>query len=111
MPIPGNMVARGHYGKMKGGTYTGNAAATKAITGVGFQPKVLIVYEQVTSKALAIKTSIDTTGSLVIIGNAVNVYANDLIISLDSDGFTVGDGTGSANYVNEAAAYGYVALG
>jgi hypothetical protein len=111
MPIPGNIVARGHYSKMKVGTYTGDAAATKAITGVGFQPKQLIIYELVTNKALAIKTSTDTTGSLVIIGNAANVYANDLIISLDGDGFTVGDGTGTANYVNEAAAYGYIALG
>jgi hypothetical protein len=93
------------------GTYTGDAAATKAITGVGFKPTILLIYEQVTNKYIGLKTSKETTKALIIIGNAANVYADDLIISLDADGFTIGDGTGSANYMNEAQAYVYVAFG
>lgn len=103
------MLLRGFL-RAKVGTYTGDAAATKAITGVGFKPTALLIYEQVTQKAVMLKSSLDTTGAFVL-ANAGTLYVNDVVISLDADGFTIGDGTGSANYANEAQAYVYVALG
>lgn len=93
------------------GTYTGDAAASKAITGVGFQPKVVVVWEKVTNKAFIVKSNQDTTKAFVITHAAGTLYVDDIIISLDADGFTVGDGSGSANYANEAQAYSYIAFG
>jgi hypothetical protein len=102
------------FGKAKLGTYTGDVAATKAIIGLGFRPKAVIVYEQVTNKAVIIKSNLDTTKALVLAhaGESVgHLYVDDIIITLDADGFTVGDGTGTANYANEAQAYIYLAFG
>lgn len=95
------------------GTYTGDAAATLAVTGVGFRPALLIIYAQVADRAMGIKTIIDTTGAFVIVSgaDALNLYNDDQIISLDADGFTVGDGTGTANHMNLAQAYVYIAFG
>lgn len=90
------------------GTYTGDGAATKAITGVGFQPKYLIIFPQLaTAGLLGFKSNQDTTYAFGPAG-----YQQDHIISLDSNGFTVGDGTGSSNYFNvNARIYTYLALG
>jgi len=79
------------------GTYTGNGAATQAIVGVGFQPRFVLMYGQ------------SDPGGLIVEGDktdrdGVNAswwdpaipgwrYEADAIISLDADGFTVGDGT------------------
>lgn len=79
--------------RMTGGTYTGDGGATKAITGLGFQPKALLVYAKSgTPYGFWIKTNHDTTGSI----NMSAYYYDDMIISLDADGFTVGDGTPGA---------------
>lgn len=90
------------------GTYTGDGAATKAITGVGFQPKYLIIFPQLASAGLvSFKSNQDTTYAYGPSG-----YQQDHIISMDSNGFTVGDGTGSSNYLNvNARIYTYLALG
>lgn len=97
--------------QVKIGTYTGDAAATKAVSGIGFKPTAVMIIEQVTNKNLIIKTSSDGTKSFVQPNGGANLYVDDQIISLDSDGFTVGDGTGSANYTNEAQVYTYIACG
>lgn len=97
--------------RMKIGTYTGDAAATKAITGVGFQPTFLLIWETVTNKNFGFKSSSDGTKSFVQPNGGANLYVDDQIISLDAGGFTVGDGTGSANHLNEAQIYVYIAFG
>jgi hypothetical protein len=99
------------YSLMHIGTYTGDTAATKAITGVGFSPKIVIIYGQVAARAVGIKSNLDSTKTFVLVSNAATLYADDQIISLDADGFTVGDGTGTANHMNLAQAYVYVAFG
>lgn len=99
------------YLRIKVGTYTGDAAATKAITGVGFKPTFLLIFEQVTNKNIILKSSLDGTKSFVQPNGGANLYVDDQVISLDTNGFTVGDGTGSANYTNEAQAYVYLAVG
>lgn len=98
------------------GTYTGNGAATKAVTGVGFQPKFLLIYAATASAppyGVWLKMSIDGTKARYI---ASVVYVDDAIISLDSDGFTVGDctgiGSGLGNETNlNGTTYNYLALG
>lgn len=90
------------------GTYTGDGGATQAITTVGFQPRAVIIFPQIASAGLlSFKTNQDTTYAYASAG-----YQVDHIISLDSNGFTVGDGTGSSNYLNVSArVYTYIALG
>lgn len=82
------------------GTYTGDGGSSQAISGIGFQPKVVIVYENSSSAVLTgvfMKTSSDPTTWCVRISNGD--IQDDRIRSLDSDGFTVG-GT-AANEANE----------
>ena len=86
----------------KSGTYTGNAGATLAITGIGFQPKFVIVYPQIPGTGgyyVAYKCVDDGTYAFISKTDP-RAYQEDHIISLDADGFTVGDGTGSSNYMN-----------
>jgi hypothetical protein len=109
--IAPELLATKKFVRIKTGTYTGDAAATKVITGVGFKPKALIIYSQVAARHVGIKTDIDTTGAFVLVSNAASLYNDDHIISLNTDGFTVGDGTGTANRMNIAEAYVYIAFG
>lgn len=95
---------------MKTGTYTGDGNPTKAVTGVGFQPRFLWIFSQVDATGtIGRKTDQDGTSS----GYSTSDYETDYIISLDSDGFTVGDGTGGTggNVFNvNARSYAYVAF-
>ena len=94
----------------KTGTYTGDGNTTKAITGIGFQPKVVIVFATVgTGNASAGLLKSDThstgaTGDYMTLGASENV-ADGAIDSLDSDGFTV---RGEKNL--NATTYYYIAL-
>lgn len=94
------------------GTYTGNNAATQAITGLNFQPRYLQIWSQVAgdiNNLTVYKSEQDGTRAFYSAA-----YQNDQIISLDADGFTVGDGTGSAagNVLNVSArVYTYIAFG
>lgn len=98
------------------GTYTGNGNATQAITGLGFKPRAIVAYKQGTGNPIshyAIKLDRDgtNTNALVNVGAGLGgVYTTDLIISMDTDGFTVGDGTGLGNVLNtNLVVYAYVA--
>lgn len=88
---------------MRGGvtSFTGNGSATQAITGLSFQPDIVILLARTstaTFSSLILKTALETTKAFATTGaSAVGEYADDHIISLDAAGFTVGDGTGSAN--------------
>ena len=108
------------------GTYTGNDAATQGITGVGFQPKYLSIQRRYTSDQTAAQskganawtsTNIvdDNAAGMAITGNdgtnEFATYTSDIIRSLDSDGFTIGDG-GTSNHPNaNGVVYNYIAIG
>jgi len=99
--------------KLATGSYTGNGGATQAITGVGFQPKVLYASVRTAGAGWeAKKTDVDGTAAKLL-WHTTFVYENDHIISLDADGFTVGDGTGGVGNAMNAAARvcTFVALG
>ena len=97
------------------GTYTGDGAATQAIVGVGFQPRFLIVFKNVTTTLgdMGMKSEVDGNNTkLFWLPTAAWYYQVDHIISLDANGFTVGDGTGSANSFNiNLMSYTYIAYG
>lgn len=93
------------------GTYTGDGNATKAIIGVGFTPAYVMIYRG--GQVAGWKTSSDGVNSRVMQNGQVPRYTTDHIISLDADGFTVGDGTAQpyGNVMNVGArVYTYVAL-
>lgn len=99
-------------GKFATGTYTGDGAATQAIAGVGFQPKFVIIYQQVDSvDSPGWEADVDVGFTLTWWANVYN-YSTDHIVSLDADGFTVGDGTGLINIFNILdVVYSYVCFG
>lgn len=106
------------------GTYTGDGADSKAIAGVGFQPKYVRIWEQYTSETLTSVRTYETTDTIVddnAAGMAFAIYdtsstgrvqaLTDRIIAIGSDGFTVdGDGTGGHPNTN-AAIYNFLAIG
>lgn len=98
-----------HPPTIKVGTYTGNGAATQAITGVGFHPDSLLVgqHRDANSPSLNMKTAAMTDN---VLQAAINGWFRaDIVISLDADGFTVGDGELAALNVN-GLLYSYIAL-
>ena len=83
-------------GNFATGTYNGDGGATQAIAGVGFQPIFVIIYVQVTLvDGPGLKTDQDGFFSRFYQNAVIFDYRwqTDYIISLDADGFTVGDGT------------------
>lgn len=98
------------------GTYTGNGAATQAVVGVGFQPIAILIYPQLDSAAtasLGFKNTQDGAFTCFWnLGVAGYYYILDMIISLNANGFTVGDGTGDSNRFNvNARVYTYICWG
>ena len=88
---------------MATGNYTGNGAATQAIAGAGFQPEFVIVYKTSTAQHdhdWALKSNLDGLNASVWYAGDNTRYEADQVISLDVDGFTVGDGTISTNICN-----------
>lgn len=85
------------------GSYTGNGTS-QSITGVGFQPAVLLIKSE-NSYAAVVSTSSMTSGySKVLTGTSKTATGH--VSSLDADGF----GVGSSNQVNKSGvAYNFVA--
>jgi hypothetical protein len=100
------------------GTYTGDGATSLAVTGVGFKPRYVRVWQRSTSDGTSITinettdTIIDDNGSGMSaqIVSAATVEANT-IISLDSDGFTVDDAGADAHPNTNGQVYNYLAIG
>lgn len=103
---------------MASGSYNGNGGATQTITGLSFQPRLVLIWTTtVTAPAvmMAQKSNQDGTSAMVwgVSGGGLTVtYSADMIVSLDAGGFTVGDGTPFAyNFLNDATrTYKWVAI-
>lgn len=77
------------------GQYTGDGAASQSIVGIGFQPKYLMFYRR-QAAAVYIYAKTDQEGVESFVVNwAIGVMENNIIISLDADGFTVGNWRGA----------------
>lgn len=75
------------------GIIVGDGNPTQVIRGLGFQPKSMFCYAQVTgaSQGSAFKTDQDGLNSWVFGGGGMtHRYETGWIVSLDADGFTVG---------------------
>jgi hypothetical protein len=86
--------------RVASGTYTGNNVDGRAITGVGFQPDVVMVKSDDNAGVAEIRTS-TMTGDVTKPMTGTTALTANLIQSLDSNGFTIGGGGASANPVNK----------
>lgn len=99
---------------VKTGTYTGNGSGVnRAITGIGFQPKMLIIraagVPATSVNAVMVIDAFPAGYSQRMGGTSVSAYTD--VISLDSDGFTVKNiGTQYGTNVN-AVVYHYLCVG
>lgn len=76
---------------MATGTYNGlDSETTKAITGVGFRPKIVLIFPR-SSIICGPYIKNNQTPTTYSFNLATSAYTNDVIRSLDADGFTVGD--------------------
>jgi hypothetical protein len=105
--------------QLKTGGYTGDGSTSQAVTGVGFQPKFLFVWESqadggspqwgFTSDSYM---SNDPQGLMVSVSAAGAATSRDnIVLSLDSDGFTVSDDSADRFPNSIGVAYQYIALG
>ena len=103
----------GAYPLIAHGEYTGDGNNTQAVTGVGFEPVFMLLYDQVATGSnmhCIIKCATDGTKSRGLF-SASQIYADGYIVSLDSDGFTVGSAS-TKDWVNyNARKYTYICLG
>ena len=85
------------------GHYTGNGTASKAISGLGFQPEAILVKPGNASTSF-LATSTMTAGRAKVLSTA-NAPAANYINSFDADGFTAGSSANANGVI-----YYYVAL-
>ncbi|MFH2074243.1 MAG: hypothetical protein ABIJ57_02675 [Pseudomonadota bacterium] len=99
------------------GTYTGDGSTGQAITGVGFAPKYLKIWKLGADGAGAvIFEKSDTSGWGTLAVKHANIAlvisnADNAIISLDADGFTVDDAGSDQNPNANGETYHFLALG
>jgi hypothetical protein len=92
--------------QVKTGSYTGNGVDTRGITGIGFQPHVVIVKRMNGSDGAMFRHASMAAGKSMTLRNDSGVVDN-CVESLDSYGFTVG----TDNTVNlNTATYSYIAI-
>lgn len=99
---------------VKTGTYTGDGQATQTISGVGFQPKAVIIMatsDTSNDNSAMLKTDVMSTGAS---GQFLNLekglISTGLIQSLTSDGFVVKGLLSTGKNINGVTYY-YLALG
>lgn len=108
--------------RIKTGTYTGDGAGApggQAITGVGFQPKYVMIWEKTTTDdqldySPSFKSDQDyLTMNLTYDPGTPKCFVtyDDMVLSLDSDGFTVADAGGDVDPNKNGRTYIYVAFG
>lgn len=99
------------------GQYTGDGTTSKSITGVGFQPKFVQIWNYTTTEldqqVLNFKSDQESGTFCVLWASAgPGVYHRDnRILSLDSDGFTVSDDGADLDPNKLNQVYNYLVLG
>ena len=76
--------------KMATGTYSGNGSSGRQITGVGFEPNLVILKRDNNAQLAIFKTSLMNSTSASSYAFAANTSYTDAITALTSDGFTLG---------------------
>jgi len=106
-------------GQIFTGSYTGDGATSKAITGVGFTVKYLRIWIRATTAAAQTANAIQETSDVIIDDNAAGLTWSvsdattiiNAIIVLGSDGFTVDDAGIDSHPNKNSQVYNYLALG
>jgi len=105
--VPAPSMGSGTF-KMAAGTYTGTATA-RNITGIGFQPDLVIIKD--TSTSFAVFTTGLMPPNATTYLSSTTVPTSNIITSLDSDGFSLGTSVtangGSRTYYWEAFGNAY----
>ena len=101
---------------MKTGSYSGDGGTGQAITGIGFSPKHLQIFESAGDPVKVETLDVFSAGVTFIHTGTPhdNITADDThhgIRSLDSDGFTVSDGGADAFPNKNGRTYFYVSTG
>ena len=96
MLLAGLVAPKPALGQMATGTYTGDGVDNRAITGVGFQPDVVIVKRYPNKNALIRTSTMTGDASKKFVGSGL--FSNT-IQSLDADGFTVG----TDDFINQSS--------
>ncbi len=93
-------------------TYTGDGNASLSVATLRFQPTLIVIYPQLAGGTyMGWKVAADGAKTFVErSGSNNNLYEDDHIISIDANGFTVGDGTGGAGNFFNVLGRVYVAL-
>ena len=100
-----NHIVNNFYGcRIATGSYTGDGAISQAITGVGFQPKHLMIFigtssdldDSVVGFTNDSLMSRNVNGILCVVFAASAFYRDNRVLSLDADGFTVSDDGGNS---------------
>ncbi len=78
--------------QMQTGYYQGDGADNRTITGVGFQPELILIKDDTSNGSFGVvwKSSAMSGETSSLLGEATADIASDAIQSLDSDGFTLG---------------------
>ncbi len=103
------------------GTYTGDGSTSQSITGVGFQPVYVKIWERATTNSDPIETY-ETTDTIIDDISQTSIrevggssdgpdVVQDTIVSLDSDGFTVDDRGSDASPNTNGQVYNFMAIG
>lgn len=108
---------------IKTGSYTGDGTTSHAITGIGFQPKYVKIWQRKTVDAnelIAYETTPEimddnASGGAIVTyevaaGYSDSFYSNR-IISLDADGFTVDDAGSDYPPNKNGEVYNYYCIG
>jgi hypothetical protein len=107
--IPGGVAATSAYAPtiplVAVGTYTGDGAATQAVTGVGFRPDIVMILPHNSSLGACVVTN--TMGAGYAKAMSVDSYVTGYVNTLDADGFTA-EGATTFNY--SAVVYSYIAI-
>jgi len=106
--------------QLKTGSYVGDGSTSLAVTGVGFKPKLVMIWAHKTSAAYTdqITKMTEMHGELSYDHffedkgtDNPHGLAGDKIISLDDDGFTVDDDGADRDPNSNGVTYDYIAFG
>ena len=97
------------------GTYTGDGATSQAITGVGFQPRFVLISARFISAGTAVvhftsDTIVDDNAAGLAVQLGTPSIVTNAIISLDADGFTVDDAGADSHPNQNITPYNWIAL-
>jgi len=103
--------------RVKTGRYTGDGTTAQAITGIGFRPKYVKIWQHATADETYVEfyERTDQFHTEFAAGHFTSAYYHnvwsDKIISLDPDGFTVDDDGIDAHPNKLNQEYNFLALG